>query len=52
VAVEVDLPSLVERVHVSPAAAPRFAEVVREVTSRYGLRYSVVQSALSEPAMY
>ncbi len=48
----VDLPSLIERVYVSPSAAPWFAAVVREVTIKYGFNFPVLQSTLAEPAVY
>jgi hypothetical protein len=50
--IEVDASSLIERVYVSPSAAPWFATVVERVTSKYDLEVPVTQSVLSESAVY
>lgn len=44
--IAVSLDNLVERVYVSPKARPWFAEVVRDVVSRYGRNWPVDHSSL------
>lgn len=46
-AVEVDLPSLVEAIHVSPVAPGWFLDLVTSVCARYDLDKRVVQSSLA-----
>lgn len=46
--IEVDLPSLIEKIHISPTAAPSLATVIQEATAKYELRVPVLQSALTE----
>lgn len=46
-AVPVDLPSLIDLVYVSPAAATWFADVVKAMTQKCGFEFSVHQSALA-----
>ena len=50
--IDVDLHSLVETVCVSPSAAPWFAQVVQDATSKYGFRFPVKQSALVGSPLY
>ncbi len=50
--IEVDLSSLVERIHISPAAEPWFATALQEATAKYDLHVPVCQSALGEPPLY
>jgi hypothetical protein len=47
VAMPVDLPSLIDTVYISPAAATWFAEVVKAMTLRCGFQFPVHQSALA-----
>jgi hypothetical protein len=48
----VDLELLIERIHVSPTASEWFAELVRDVCSRYGLKAPVTQSDLAGSPVY
>jgi hypothetical protein len=50
--IEVDLPALIERVYVSPTAAPWFADLVRAMTARCGFAFKVSQSALAAAPLY
>ena len=50
--IEVDLPSLIETVHISPAAEPWLVTVIQEVTAKYDLHVPVLQSALGESPLY
>jgi hypothetical protein len=50
--IKVDLPALVERVYVSPTAAPWVADVVRNMTTKCGFTFSVNQSSLAETPLY
>jgi hypothetical protein len=50
--IEVDLPSLIERVYISPTAEPWLATVIQEVTAKYELSVPVLQSALGESPLY
>lgn len=52
VAIEIDLPALIERVYVSPAAAPWFADVVQAMTAKCGFSFPVGQSALAAAPLY
>ena len=51
-AIEVDLPALIERVYVSPTAAPWFANLVAAITAKCGFAFPVKQSALAEAPLY
>jgi hypothetical protein len=51
-AMEVDLPALIERVYVSPTAAPWFADLVRAMTKKYELAFPVDQSVLASAASW
>jgi hypothetical protein len=51
-AVEVDLPALIERVYVSPTAAPWFGNLVKAMTTRCGYAFPVSQSALAAEPLY
>jgi hypothetical protein len=51
-AIEVDLPMLIERVYVSPTAASWFARVVEAMTAKCGFSFPVSQSALAEAPLY
>jgi hypothetical protein len=50
--VEADLPALIERVYVSPAAAPWLGELVGAMTKKCGYTFPVSQSALAEAPLY
>jgi hypothetical protein len=50
--IEVELPSLIERVYVSPTAAPWFAKLVEDITGKCGFSFPVAQSALSTAPLY
>jgi hypothetical protein len=50
--IEVDLPSLIERVYISPAAEPWLARVIQEVTAKYDLHVPIPQSALVGSPLY
>jgi hypothetical protein len=50
--INVDLPSLIETVHISPTADPWLARVIQEVTANYELHVPVLQSALAESPLY
>lgn len=50
--VKVDLDALVERVYVAPNAAMWFKELVKEVISRYGRKFEVVDSSLSNRPVF
>jgi hypothetical protein len=50
--IKIDLNSLIERVYISPLAASWFAAVVRTANSDYNCKFPVVQSSLSEPAVF
>ena len=53
VEVDVDLRTLVERVHVSPTAPSWFADLVASVTARcYGFEWEVTQSVLLEDPLF
>ena len=45
--IDIDLPSLIETVHISPAAEPWLVSVIQEATAKYDLHIPVVQSALT-----
>jgi hypothetical protein len=51
-AIEVNLSTLIERVYVSPTAAPWFANLVGAMTKRCGLTFPVTQSLLAEKPLY
>lgn len=51
-AIEVDLSALVERVYVSPTAAPWFTSLVMALTTKSGFAFPVHQSALSASPLY
>jgi hypothetical protein len=51
-AIEIDLPSLIERVYVSPTAAPWFSNLVGEMTKRCGFSFPVGQSVLAATPLY
>jgi hypothetical protein len=51
-AVEVDLPALIERVYVSPTAAPWFGNLVKAMTTRCGYAFPVSQSTLAAEPLY
>jgi hypothetical protein len=51
-AIEVDLPSLIERVYVSPAAKPWFAKLVKLMTAKYGFTFPVCQSSLADAPLW
>jgi hypothetical protein len=51
-AMEIDLLALVERVYVSPTAAPWFANLVEAMTVRCGFSFPVSQSALAATPLY
>jgi hypothetical protein len=51
-AMQVDLPALIERVYVSPAAAPWFANLVEAMTKKCGFTFPVSQSALAAAPLY
>jgi hypothetical protein len=51
-AMEVDLPALIERVYVSPTAAPWFATLVEAMTTKCGFAFPVSQSVLAESPLY
>lgn len=51
-AIEVDLPALIERVYVSPTATAWFADLVRTMTAKCGFAFPVSQSALAEAPLY
>jgi hypothetical protein len=50
--IDVDLPSLIETVHISPAAEPWLVSVIQEATAKYDLHIPVVQSALTGSPLY
>lgn len=50
--IDVDLPSLIEAVHISPTAEPWLSSVIQEVTAKYGLHVPVTQSALAGSPLY
>ena len=50
--IEVDLPALIERVYVSPTAAPWFANVVEGMTAKCGFAFPISRSALAERPLY
>lgn len=52
VAIDVDLSALVERVYVSPAAAPWFANLVKAMTEKCGFTFPVIQSALAAEPLF
>jgi len=49
---EVELPSLIEQVYVSPIAAPWFAKLVEDMTAKCGFSFPVRQSTLSTAPLY
>jgi hypothetical protein len=51
-AIEVDLPSLIEHVYVSPTAAPWFTNLVTAMTGRCGFSFNVRQSSLAAAPLY
>jgi hypothetical protein len=51
-AIQVDLPALVEQVYVSPAAAPWFAKLVEAMTTKCGFSFPVGQSSLAATPLY
>jgi hypothetical protein len=51
-AIEVDLPALIERVYVSPTATPWFGNLVGAMTTKCGYAFPVSQSALAEAPLY
>jgi hypothetical protein len=50
--IEVELPSLIEQVYVSPTAAPWFAKLVEGMTAKCGFSFPVSQSVLSTAPLY
>ncbi|QBR72188.1 hypothetical protein CU048_13940 [Beijerinckiaceae bacterium] len=50
--IEVDLLSLIETVHISPAAETWLARVIQDVTTKYDLHIPILQSALAESPLY
>ena len=50
--IDIDLPSLIETVHISPAAEPWLVSVIQEATAKYDLHIPVVQSALTGSPLY
>ncbi len=52
VAVEVDLPELIEAVYVSPTAEAWFARLVEQVARRFNLRCDVRRSSLAERPLW
>jgi hypothetical protein len=50
--IEVDLPALIERVCVSPTAAPWFANLVTAMTKKCGFAFPVSQSILAAAPLY
>jgi hypothetical protein len=50
--IELDLPALIERVYVSPTAAPWFANLVAAMTAKCGFAFPVSQSALAAAPLY
>jgi hypothetical protein len=52
IAIAVDLPTLIEAVYISPAAAPWFAELVEAMTAKCGFDFPVGQSSLSAAPLY
>ena len=51
-AMEVDLSALIDRVYISPAAAPWFAKLVESMTVKSGFDFPISQSALAEGPLY
>jgi hypothetical protein len=51
-AIEVDLSTLIERVYVSPTAAPWFGNLVGAMTKRCGCEFPVGQSALAAAPLF
>lgn len=51
-AIEVDLPALIESVYVSPMAAPWFGDLVKAMTTRCGFAFPVSQSMLAAEPLY
>jgi hypothetical protein len=51
-AIEVDLPALIEHVYVSPTAAPWFANLVAAMTAKCGFAFPVSQSTLAAAPLY
>jgi hypothetical protein len=51
-AIEVDLSALIERVYVSPAAAPWFANLVDAMTKKCGFSFPAGQSILAAQPLY
>jgi hypothetical protein len=51
-AIEIDLSSLIERVYVSPTAAPWFSDLVVAMTTRCGYGFPVGQSVLANAPLY
>jgi hypothetical protein len=47
-----DLTVLIESVVLSPNAAPWFANIVKDVSSKYGLKAPIVQSKLNDPVFF
>jgi hypothetical protein len=50
--VELDLPALIERVYVSPTAAPWLGELVGAMTKKCGYAFPVSQSSLAEAPLF
>jgi hypothetical protein len=51
-AIEVELPDLIERVYVSPTATLWFAEFVKAMTVKWGFQFPVTHSELSAAPLY
>jgi hypothetical protein len=50
--VSCDIPTLVDRVFVSPTAPQWYAEAVSEVVSKFGLEFPISKSSISGPAIF
>ena len=50
--IEVDLPALIERVYVSPTAAPWLGELVRAMTKKCGYTFPVCHSDLAAAPLF
>ena len=50
--IEVNLPSLVETIHISPAAEPWLVTTIQEVTAEHDLDVPVLQSPLRGSLLY
>jgi len=51
-AMEMDIPALIERTYVSPTAAPWFADLVQTMTKKCGFELPVSQSVLAAVPLY